>query len=160
MGAHAVVELAVPAFAEQVFVDLAQHRREAVGILDVPSERPGAHVQGVGEAFGAAGDDAGEEAFGIDAFERDEIRRTARVADRDLGGLRGEDRDADRLAVATVHPEHAERVAVPAADDRLDVGGGSTFPGLGRYGHQVSLFKSSRTPRRGMRTHAGRLPIS
>ena len=132
MGAETIVELPVPALAEEVLIDLAEDRREAIGVLHVPGEGPRPHVQVIGESLGAVRHVAGKEALQIDAFQGGEVARAARLAHRHLGGLRGKDADIYGPAVTPVHAENAKGVPVAAAHDSFHVPGRRAFPGTAR----------------------------
>jgi hypothetical protein len=159
MRAEAVVELPVPAFAQQMLVQIAEHAREAVGILDIPFTLARAQAQLVVEALLAARDAAGEDALRAQALKLADDLRAIGADHRDLGGFGLEGRDLQRLALAALHAQHAERIAMLAADDRLDVGERHRDGGPCRA-HASSPARSSERPCSGMPTHAGRFPSS
>jgi hypothetical protein len=158
--AEAAVELLVPALAEEVFVHLAQHRPEGVGVAKLPFV-PGrvSQPEAIGLPLLAPLEAAVEEAFGVDPLQIAE-RLALEVHDRHLRRIGREDIDGDGPAVFLVHAEHVEGVAVLAAQDRLDLGGRGCRVGKGVRGHRASSSIRDRRPRSGRSTHSGRIAIS
>src|SRR5581483_10269997 len=111
-----VVETLMVAFAEQMQVEIAQDRQEAVGILEVD------HTVAEGGAkpiFLRTGQRAGEEAGIMDASQR---RGLAVLTDHlDARGFRQKGA-YDRLAAVVVQTEIAKRIGMPTFNDRKRLG--------------------------------------
>ena len=154
MRAEDVVEPQVRAFGDQVRIEVAEERPEAVRILDVGLEAAREHAQPVRERR-AGPDLAGEETGRIDALQR--RARRARLGIDDGDPLRPrQERAHDDLAVFDVHAQHGERVAVPGLDDGEHVGI------VGCRDHAVAFRPGSLRPagRRGGVSAALRTPRS
>ena len=164
MRAETLPQFLVAAFGDEVFVHLAQHRREPVGVVALPLVAARLHAQPVGRAeFKAIGQLAPEHAFGVHAGQRRDLCALGRDRHH-LGGVGGKDGEAHRPGLGPVRPEQFERVAHAAADDRLHARGVGGRCGLGvaRVGRHWVSFSSIRAsrPLSGMSTHAGRLASS
>ncbi len=135
VGAELLVEAEVAALGHQVDVELAQDRREAVGIVDLDRARAGLQAQAIAKAGRAVRQRQHEQAIGVHPGELAGGMAARRVDQPDPGGL-GLEAAHDQAAVGDlVHAELAERVAVVAAHQRLDRGridGGRS--GLSRHG--------------------------
>ena len=101
VGAQALVEPVVGAFGQEVDVHLAQHRREAVGVVEVDLARVPGDAQPVGEALAAAQDRPLEEAGRVGHVEVGHERLAAQDADGRGAGLEGA--DDERPVAAAVH---------------------------------------------------------
>ena len=119
MGAQAVVELRVRAFADQPVVERTEHRPVRVRIVDEPGITL---VRGAQPIRRSARNRALEKSGVVPARERRERRAIARY-DIDGSGA-GNERPHDDAAVSLVDAEHRERVGMAAFDDRVDGGGG------------------------------------
>ena len=111
------------AFAEQVHVDVAEDRPEAIGIFDLGDAFADRQPQAVVERAGALAGRPREESRFVDARQIRNHRTVGRV-DRDHArGLRNERADRDDVAFRfRVRAEDRERIAVLAADDGRDGG--------------------------------------
>ena len=146
MRAELVVDALMGAFAEQIEIEVGQHRRKAIGIVEIDHGVAEAGAQLV--ALGAVRQRADEQAGVMNARER---RRLAVLADRlDIGGLRQE--GAHDVAVALgMQAEIMEGIGVAAFDDRIGLGG--------QFGHEASLGCWDRmrsAPVNGTRSQSGR----
>ena len=134
-------ELLVTALGDEVFVHLAQHGLEGVGVLALPGVVARLEAQAVGEA--PAADPPGEEALRVVALQRD-LGLARGVDHHDLARVGGEHADDLRLAVG-MHPQHGEGVAVLAAQDGVDLG----LRRQQRVGGGLGLDHRSPSPRAG-----------
>jgi hypothetical protein len=143
--AELLVELLVAPLAGQVEVDLAQRRREGVGVAHrVALARRVLHLELVAQRQGRTLDLALEEPGRVALGQLD--RLAALGAGQDLGRRRAEGAH-DHAAVVGVRPEQAVWIGQVTMDDGLDVG---------LDGHSGS--SSRRTmPATGMLTQSGRL---
>ena len=159
MRAEPGEEVLVPALGHQVFVHLAEDGAEAVGVFPLPFVPPRAAAEAVGEGFLPPRQAGVEEAFGVHAVE---IRagRPLAVEQRDLGRVWREDVH-DETAALGEHAKDAERVAVLAAQDRLDLvrrGRGGGQDGGVHVGAPSS--RRARSPSSGIWTQSGRMESS
>ena len=114
MGAELVVEVEMRALAQEVEIEVGEHRREAVWVFQVHGLIPEPHQQAI--TLRPAGQSSHEQPGIVDAHEVADI---APFVDRhDLGGVRQEDAH-DRETVFEMRAEIAKRVRVAAFDDRM-----------------------------------------
>ncbi len=118
MGAQLLVEAEMIALGQEVDVELAQDRRETVGVVDVLDAGVGEKTQTVGEAALPAFDDALVEARVVGALEVG--RHRVAVQHLHPPGRGMEDPHHEGRAVPTLHAEHRERVAVASLHHRSD----------------------------------------
>ena len=150
MRAELVVDALVAAFAEQIEIEIAQYRRETVGIVELDDIVAESCTQSV--APGAVRKRAGEQAGIVDARKRCGF---AVLADRiDIGGFREESAHHAPVSLG-VEAEVVEGVGVPALDDRISLGG--------QFGHAASCGSCARIrniPVSGTRSQSGRYASS
>ena len=126
MRAELVVEPLMGAFAEQIKIEIGQHRRKAVGIVEIDHVLAEAGAQLV--APRAVRQRAGEQAGVVNARQRCGF---AMLADRlDLRGL-GQERAHHGFAALGVKAEIVKGIGVTAFDDRIGLGG--------QFGHEASF---------------------
>ncbi len=157
MRAEPLVGAKIPAFGEQTDVPLAEQRREAVGILDLPFAVRRHQTQAVGEPVSVPHDTL-EESVPMQPGELGHGRVRARVDHRDAGRTRQKGAHHDgTVGRGPVHAQYGERIALVGADDGREIRslGGS----LVRRCHAFDPI-SSRTPATGARTQSGRLAAS
>ena len=146
MRAKLVVDPLMGAFAQQIQVEVRQHRRKPVGVVEIDDMVAEAGPQLV--ALRSVRHRAGEQAGIVDAGKR---RRFPVLADGlDIGGLRQE-RAHDMMVALGVKSEIAERVGVAAFHDRIGL--------RGKFRHEASLLCSDRirsAPVSGTRSQSGR----
>ena len=146
MGAELVIEPLVGAFAEQIEVEVAQDRREAVGVFEVDHGVAEAGAQLI--AFRAIRQGAREQARVVDAQK---LGGLAVLADRlDVRGFGQERAHHGRLAFS-VEAEIVERIGVAALDDRVGF--------RGQFGHEASVAFAEKiriAPLSGTRSQSGR----
>jgi hypothetical protein len=145
VGAELLVELLVAPLAGQVQVDLAQRRREGVGVVQrVALPRAVLDLELVAQRQRGAGhlalEQAGRMALG-------QLDRRAALRPRDHARRRRPERAHDHAAVLRVGAEQPVRVGQVAADDGLDVGFDA---------HSGSSSRRA-MPATGMPTQSGRL---
>ena len=118
MGAKLLVKPLVGAFAEQVKVVVGQHRRKAIGVVEIDHRLAEAGAQLIrGRAVGKK---SGKQAVVVNA------RQSSRLAMRSdrVHPLRfGQEGAHDRSATFGVRAEILEGVGVPAFEDRIGFGG-------------------------------------
>ena len=150
MRAELVIDALMGAFAEQIEIEVAQHGRKAVGVVEFDEFVAEAGAQLI--ARRAVRQRAGEQPGVMDPRQR---RPFAMLADRlDIGGFRQE-RAHDVLAAFGVKAEIVERIGVVALDDRIGLGG--------KLGHEASRGCCDRIrsiPVSGMRSQSGRCDSS
>ena len=100
--AQPLVDLAMAALGEQVDVEVAQHRREPIGVLRLPCRAIAAEPQGIGETVGPVRHRSGEEAVGM---QLGEVGHDVAAAAVD---------DADRVGAGPEHPHRAGMARFPA----------------------------------------------
>ena len=147
-------QLEVMSLTDEVEVELADGRPEAVRVIDLPGAIPVAEAKPVP---GQVGDrDAGlEDPAVVDAFHVDD---GADVGDG--GGLRGGVIGADEGGVAgLMRAQEPVRIAVCALDEGVDLGDVGTAGGWTRRGAAHAATSRSRK-RSGMPTQSGRWPSS
>ena len=116
------------ALADQVQVELADRRQEAVRVLDRDLARLAVvDLEAVRERQLGAIDDALEDPARVDLLEVDRVAGGGQGTDRGGGGAERADHDA---AVGGVRAQHVMRGRMLAADDALEVG--SSGQGHGR----------------------------
>ena len=125
MRAELVVDALVGALAEQIEVELAQYRREAVGIVELDHIVAEAGAQLI--AFRAVRQRAGKQTSIVDPRQG---CRFAMLADGFHVGRLGQEGAYDALLSLGVETEIVEGVGVPALDDRIGFGG--------QFGHAAS----------------------
>jgi hypothetical protein len=109
----------VRAFAQQPGIHLAQHRAEAVGVVEQRSLAIGPdHLQPVVDA---AGQRALEQPGGIARLQRGQPFATAGGHGHHLRGAGQEGRQPGVARGSRMQPEHAEGIGVPALAQQLDV---------------------------------------
>src|SRR5690554_5724256 len=146
----------MPAFAQQVFIHFAQQWREGIRVFLDPCMITRRKAQTIVETLTLL-EFGGEEAFRMDTFEFADLPVVGLGKQPDACCRRGEDVHPQGLLATTMDAEDAERVAVPAAHDRLDV----TGHGRGiSCGHAASPVSSSRSPAIGISHQVGRLASS
>ena len=135
MGAELLVEAEVAALGHQIDVELAQDRREPVGVVDLDRVGADLQTQAIAKARRAVRQRQHEQAIGVHARELSGGMAARRIDQPDPGGL-GLKAAHDQAAVgALVHAELAERIAVIAAHQRLDRGRIDGWrSGLSRHG--------------------------
>ncbi len=117
MRAELVVDALMGAFAEQIKVDVAQHRRKAIGIVEFDDIVAEPRPQLI--ALRAVRHRAGKQAGIVDSLQR---RGLAVFADGvDLGGLRQKCAH-HALAALAVQSEIVEGIGMTAFDDRIGFG--------------------------------------
>ncbi len=110
------------ALADQVQVELAERRQEAVRVLDRDRARLAVvDLEAVGERKLGTGRDAFEDAPGVDLLELDGVTRGGHGTDRRRSGA---ERADDDTVVGIVRAQHVVRGRMLAADDALEVGSG------------------------------------
>ena len=125
MRAELVIDALVGALAEQIKIEIAQHRRETVGVVELDDIVAELGAQPV--APGAVRQGAGEQAGIVDARKWCGF---AVLADRlDIGGFRQESAHHALVAFG-VEAKVVEGVGVAALDDRIGFGG--------QFGHAAS----------------------
>ena len=132
--AEPFVEAAVGALAEEVDVEFAEDRREAVGVLRLPRVLAAVpEMEAIGKRLLSPQDRPGEEAVGMDLLQRRDFLAGLGVEHVDRAGARPEDANRDRAVLGLVHAEHGEGIAVARGDDRVDrrVGGPPGWEGRG-----------------------------
>ncbi len=122
MGAELLVEAEVAALGHQIDVELAQDRREPVGVLDLDRVRAGLQAQAIAEAGRAVRQRQHEQAVGVHPRELSGRMAARRLDQPDPGRLRLKAAHDQAPVRGLVHAELAERIAVVAAHQRLDRG--------------------------------------
>jgi hypothetical protein len=144
--AEALVDSLVPALGGEVEVELAERRRERVGIVD-DEGRPlrVADLEPVAKRELGAVELALEQARRVRALELD---RLLFALDANLDALRlGPEGADDDAAVLRMRPEQAVRIRQPSLDELID-------------GAQMPSSSSRWMPATGIRTQSGRLSSS
>ena len=121
MRAELLVGAVVRTLGQQVAVEVAQQRREAVRVLDLGDMAIARHLESVREWVVPVGQHRFEEARGVQPLHRNRWRVGGQDAD---GGRAGHDR-AHRHGRAVrglhaVRPEHGEGVTMRAFHDGAD----------------------------------------
>jgi hypothetical protein len=116
MGTHHLREIPVPAFRQQIDVDVAQDRREAVRVLGLPLRATAPDAEAIRlEAL----DHPGPESVGMDPAQR--AKHEAGAAGQNLHRLRvGDEGPHRRPTRHRVWSEQRERVAMPRMHDGID----------------------------------------
>jgi hypothetical protein len=148
MRAELLVQLLVPALADQVQVEVADRRRERVRVVD--GERAAVAVvdrEPVAQRRLRALHEALEDTAGVDLLERHDRAVAELRAD---AVRRGPQRTHNHAPVVRVRPEHGVRVGVLASDERVELTGSDVH----------SPSSSRRMPATGIATQSGRLSSS
>ena len=117
MGAELVVQPQMAAFAEQMQIEIGQHRREAIGVLELDGFLAEPRAQTI--VLSAIARSAGKQSGIVDALKADLV--AAVVDDAHRGSIRHE-HPHHRLVILDVPPEIAERVGMAPLDDGIGFG--------------------------------------
>jgi len=146
MGAELVVDALMGTFTEKIQVEVGQHGRKAVGVIEIDHGIAEAGAQLV--APGAVRQRAGEQPGVMNARQRSCL---AMLADRlDVRGF-GQERAHNGPVVLGMRAEIMKRIGVAAFDNRIGLGG--------QFGHTASLGCRDRirsAPVSGTRSQSGR----
>ncbi len=118
MGAELLVAAVVRALGQQMDVEVAQHEREAIGVVDHPVAARIGQSEAIGKAC-TPRHRAGEEARRVHAPQRRDGRARPRVEHGHGVGI-GLEAAHLETAVDLVHAEYGERVGMGALGDRVD----------------------------------------
>src|SRR5262249_16158153 len=149
----------------QMNIKLSKPRSEPIGIIGLPYLGTARNPQAVGVRL-LPRHHAGEKAVIVYSRQSRCDARRRRLYDFD--GLRSgkEDSDGKATVVRAVHTEHREGIGVPTLDDSFDIGPrrmplSHTDTGwLGTHALASRRVRSSRIPRSGIESHAGRFAAS
>ena len=175
MRAHLGREIVVAAVGEEIEIELADQRREGIGILELADPAAAGGAQQIGLV--GAGQHAAPQALRVDPHHGGERQGGGPRDDLHRVGFRQE-RAHHRAAVERVRAQQRERVAMARSQQRRDRCGMRRGAGLGGGGrrerrsrgrlvheHASCQLASSRlaissSPRSGMESQSGRLPAS
>ncbi len=104
VGAERLPAFAMRSFRQEIDVELAQHGREAVDVVELAGAALALGAQAVAKRLAPAGNGAGEEAVGMDPLQFRHGFAVRRIDHRDLARPGKEGADDDR-AVFPMHPE-------------------------------------------------------
>ena len=146
MRAELLVDPPVGAFAQQIEIEVAEHGREAVGIVEIDDVFAEAGTELV--AFGAVRQRACKQPGIVNPLQR---RRLAVLVDRlHVGGF-GDESAHHAVAALAMQAEIAKRIGMLAFDNCIGLGG--------QLGHEASNGGCDNVrmiPVRGMRSQSGR----
>ncbi len=150
MRAELVIEPLVGAFTEQIEIEVGEHRREPIGVLELDDIVAEFGAQLI--ALRAVRHRAGKQPGIMDARE---LGGCAMLVDGlDITGF-GQEGAYHRLAALVVQAEIVEGIGMASLDDGIGFGG--------QFWHQVSLAVSDSVRSRafrGMRSQSGRLTMA
>ena len=138
MGAELAVAIEMRSFDQQVQVQIAEHRREAIGVVELLPDAAPIHEQPIGKPVRPA----------VDAGDKQPVRVHELALAGNFAGASVDHRDRSRArqhrphakpASGLVHAKVSKRVAVPRRDDRLDLRIGAR----GRLGYTPSRARLS-----------------
>ena len=165
VGAELLIEPQVPPLGKEIVVDLAEHRREAIGILLLEGMVAFDEAQAVVGTVGPR-QHGRKQPIRVGADQFGDFRAGRRV-DQQRARHAGTEHPHDPMAaIEPVGTENGEGIAMAAADQRLDRGLGKRIARhrrLGacrRHGTMLRRRRSSITPRTGMESQPGRLAAS
>ena len=135
MGAELLVEAQVIALGDQMDVELAEDRWEAIGVVDLDPLAAGLEPQPMGERR-VRGQLDHEQAVAMRPRQLRDHVAIAGIEHPDPIGLGLEGADHDPAAAVGVQAEEVERIAVVAPDQGLDRGRIGVDGGGPRGGHR------------------------